>query len=335
MADELPASAFDYDLPEEAIGQIPTEPRDAARLLVDHIDRPGHHTVADLPNLLRPDDLLVVNDTRVLPARLHLHKVTGGAVEVLLLEPTGRHQEWQALVRPGKRLKPGTRLVFDGAEVVEVTAVLEDGRRIVTVLDDGLMDRMGEMPLPPYITEPLVDPDRYQTVFANQPGSVAAPTAGLHLTDAVFDGLQRKGIEVARVDLRVGLGTFRPIATEVVDDHVMHAESYRIDPDVWDRVTSAKRVVAVGTTVVRTLESAAASGSLSGSSELFIKRGFPWREVDVLLTNFHVPRSSLLVLVDAFVGPRWRDLYAEALAEGYRFLSFGDAMLLERRTLES
>ncbi len=337
----LATAEFDYDLPEAAIGQVPAEPRDSARLLVDRGPGadPEQRTVADLAHLLEPGDLLVVNDTRVLPARLHLRKSTGGAVEVLLLEPTGRPHEWQALVRPGKRLRVGTELFLpnptesDRAKAPPVAAIvgeLPDGRRLVQILADDLLTTSGEVPLPPYITEPLADPERYQTVFAREPGSVAAPTAGLHLTEAVFAGLAERGIEVARVELRVGLGTFRPVATDNVDDHVMHRETYRIEPDTWRRIREAKRVVAVGTTVVRTLESAAALDQLEGGTELFIRRGFRWQVVDVLLTNFHVPRSSLLVLVDAFVGPRWKDLYAHALAEGFRFLSFGDAMLLFR-----
>ena len=337
---DLPLSTaeFDYELPHAAIGQIPAEPRDSAQLLVDRGPGrdPEQRTVAELADLLDPGDLLVVNDTRVLPARLHLRKSTGGSVEVLLLEPTGRPQEWQALVR----LRVGTDLFLphpsvsatDSAATPVATVVgeLPDGRRLVTMLVDDLLALNGEVPLPPYINEPLVDPERYQTVFAREPGSVAAPTAGLHLTEAVFADLAERGIEVARIELRVGLGTFRPVATDNVQDHVMHQETYRVDPDTWRRIREAKRVVAVGTTVVRTLESAAALDQLDGRTELFIRRGFRWQIVDVLLTNFHVPRSSLLVLVDAFVGPRWKDLYAHALAEGFRFLSFGDAMLLFR-----
>lgn len=323
------AEAFDYDLPAEAIGQVPVEPRDAARLLVDG-DPIRHLTVADLPEQLRDGDLVVVNDTRVLPARFHLHKATGGAVEVLLLEPTGKHHEWRALVRPGKRLRVGTVLELDGDPVIEVVDQLEDGRRVVRILADDLLETAGEVPLPPYITEPLEDPERYQTVYANDPGSVAAPTAGLHLTSAVLSELHARDIGLATVDLRVGLGTFRPISTDSVLDHAMHHETYRVTAETWDRVRSARRVVAIGTTTVRTLESVAITGRLEGSTDLFIHRGFDWKVVDVMLTNFHVPRSSLLVMIDAFVGPRWRELYRTALAENYRFLSFGDAMLLHR-----
>ncbi len=337
---------FDYDLPDDAIGQTPAEPRDSARLL-DARDPAAiaHHTVADLPDLLDEGDLVVVNDTRVLPARFHLRKQTGGAVEVLLLEPTGQHHRWRALVKPGKRLRPGVVLELDGTPAIEVIDGLDDGRRVVELLADDLLEAAGEVPLPPYIHEPLADPERYQTVYAQDPGSVAAPTAGLHLTDRVLADLEAKGVGLERVELRVGLGTFRPISTDRVEDHHMHTERYRVTEAAWERIQATRsaggRIVAIGTTTVRTLESAAATGQLEGDTELFIHRGFDWRVVDVLLTNFHVPRSSLLVMIDAFVGdssaasdssarPAWRDVYATALAEGYRFLSFGDAMLLAR-----
>lgn len=330
---KLPTARFDYHLPSGAIGQVPVEPRDSARLLVDRGagQTPDDRRVVDLPELLLPGDLVVVNDTRVRPARLHLVKQTGGAVEVLLLEPTGRHREWQALVRPGKRVRVGAELLLavGGAPVLRVIGDLQDGRRLVELLADDLAEQWGEVPLPPYITTPLADPQRYQTVFAREPGSVAAPTAGLHLTERVLAGLEANGIGVARVELQIGLGTFRPVSAEFVDDHVMHRERYRIDPETWARINEATRVVAIGTTVVRTLESAARSNSLEGSTELFIRRGFDFQVVDALLTNFHAPRSSLLVLLDAFIGSHWKDLYARALADGYRFLSFGDAMLVQ------
>lgn len=328
---------FDYELPQAAIAQTPIEPRHAARMLVD-LDPAGaveHRTVADLARVLQPGDVLVVNNTKVLAARLNLFKPTGGAVEVLLLEPTGNGDEWQALVRPGRRVADGTKLEFDGRPVVEVGRPVGDGRRLVTI-DSAVIDDHGEIPLPPYITEPLADPDRYQTVFADRVGSVAAPTAGLHLSDHVLKRLADLGVVVETIELFVGLGTFRPISTELIDEHEMHDERYQVDPATWDRLLAARsrgaRLVAVGTTVVRTLEAAAITGDLEGSTDLFIRRGHQWRMVDLLLTNFHVPRSSLLVLVDAFVGDRWRDLYATALAEGYRFLSFGDCMLVARRT---
>ena len=341
----MDAADLDYDLPPTAIAQHPIEPRDAARLLVDR--GPGraadHRTVADLPDLLAPGDLLVVNDTRVIPARLHLRKDTGGAVEVLLLErrPEGH---WEALVKPSRRVAVGTVLHPAGGHdeadlAVEVGEVLgEDGRRRVVVhggTDDDLavLATVGEIPLPPYIHEPLADPERYQTVYADRPGSVAAPTAGLHLTDAVLERASERGVGLARVELVVGLGTFRPIATDRVEDHPMHAERYRIPAAAQAAITETRSaggsVVAVGTTVVRALESWAATGEPEAATSLFIHGDRPFALVDRLLTNFHVPRSSLLALVQAFVGPRWRDLYAEALADGYRFLSFGDAMLLD------
>jgi S-adenosylmethionine:tRNA ribosyltransferase-isomerase len=340
---------FDYDLPETAIAQHPAEPRDAARLLVDRGPGRGvsHRTVADLPGLVRPDDVVVVNTTRVLPARLILHKATGGEVEVLLLErtPSGL---WEALVRPGRRVRSGT--VLDAGPDLEVRVGGDgpgDGTRLVELRvaggpasvpeDDELavLDRYGIVPLPPYITAPLDDPERYQTVFADHPGSVAAPTAGLHLTPAVLARCRAAGARVEPVELVVGMGTFRPMSAPKVEDHHMHAERYTVPAETLDacREASARggRVVAVGTTSVRALESAALSGQLDGRTELFVHRPWTWRVVDALVTNFHLPRSSLLVLVDAFIGPRWRDLYATALAEGYRFLSFGDAMWLERR----
>lgn len=326
------ADDLDYDLPEEAIAQIPVEPRSAARLLVD-LGSGGvqHRRVEDLPDLLEPGDLVVVNDTRVRAARLQLRKVSGGAAEVLLLEPTGLPGQWQALVRPGRRLAPGTQLWHEDTPAVVVgEAVGDDGRRLVTLVDDEAAAAAATVPLPPYIHQPLADPERYQTVFARREASVAAPTAGLHLTEELLDRLERAAVGLARVELEVGLGTFRPVTVEDLDDHVMHRERYRIDPGTWERIAQAPRVVAVGTTVVRTLETAAATGRLDGHSELFIRPGFEWQVVDRLLTNFHVPRSTLLALVEAFVGPRWRLLYDEALTSGYRFLSFGDAMLLTR-----
>jgi S-adenosylmethionine:tRNA ribosyltransferase-isomerase len=329
-------SELDYELPPDAIAQTPMEPRDAARLLVDRgpTIAPQHRHVSDLADLLDPGDLLVLNDTRVIPARLHLHKRTGGAVEVLLLErrPDGT---WEALVKPSKRVAHGTRLTIDrqpGA-TVEVMGILSEGRRLVRLegIDDEHLDEVGEVPLPPYIHEALVDPERYQTVYADRPGSVAAPTAGLHLTDALLDRCRAKGVVVARVELVVGLGTFRPLMTDRVEDHPMHAERYRIPESAQEQIAAHHgQVVAVGTTVVRALESWAATGETEAATSLFIHGDRPFAVVDRLLTNFHVPRSSLLAMIQAFVGPRWRDLYATALTDGYRFLSFGDAMLLDR-----
>ena len=336
---------FDYDLPESAIAQTPVEPRDRARLLVDRGQGqpPEHRTVADLPALVRPGDVLVVNTSRVLPARLRLRKPTGGAVEVLLLErlATGG---WEALVRPSRRVAPGTELAAGDGLVVRVGgAGPADGTRLVELrmppgADElAVLGRHGTVPLPPYIRAPLADPERYQTVFAEHPGSVAAPTAGLHLTPAVLDACRAAGARVETVDLAVGMGTFRPMTGRKVEDHHMHAERYRVPERTLAACDTAGagpvkgRVVAVGTTTVRALESAMLSGEPEGRTELFIRRPWRWHTVDVLVTNFHLPRSSLLALVDAFIGPRWRDLYDEALATGYRFLSFGDAMWVERR----
>ena len=331
----------DYLLPEAAIAQSPIEPRDAARLLVavDPDRSPEHRHVHDLPQLLGPGDLLVVNNSRVLPARLRLVKATGGQAEVLLLEPDLTVPgTWQALVRPGRRLPPGALLYpppATGEAAVEVGERLDGGRRRVRLLGpdpEAFLQRVGTIPLPPYIHRPLNDPERYQTVYAEHPGSVAAPTAGLHLTTALLDACRAAGAEVATVDLAVGLGTFRPVSTAKAEDHVMHAERYRVSADTLAACRDARRVVAVGTTTVRALESAAATGVLEGHSELFIHGDYPFAVVDVLLTNFHQPRSTLLLLLEAFCGPRWRELYADALAADYRFLSFGDAMLVARDT---
>jgi S-adenosylmethionine:tRNA ribosyltransferase-isomerase len=334
----METASFDYDLPEEAIAQVPIEPRDQARLLVDRGPNqpPDHRHVVDLPSLIEPGDVVVVNTTRVLPARLHLRKPTGGAVEVLLLErhPTGG---WDALVRPSKRVHPGTVLAAGDDLAVEFgESGREDGTREVQLRiqqdadERTVLARHGVVPLPPYITTPLADPERYQTVFADNPESVAAPTAGLHLTPAVLEACRAAGARIEPVELAVGLGTFRPIQADKVEEHHMHAERYRVPEQTLDACRAAKRVVAVGTTATRALESAAETGQMEGRTELFIHRPYAWQVVDVLLTNFHLPRSSLLVLVDAFVGGRWVDLYKTAIADGYRFLSFGDAMLLQR-----
>lgn len=330
-----------YDLPENAIAQHPIEPRDAARLLVAARNRaPEHRVVRDLPTLLGPGDVLVVNDTKVLPARLHLHKSSGGAVEVLLLSPRdGAHRSWEALVRPGKRVPAGTALVdSSGVVVVEVGEQLsDDGIRDVTIVGatsaaeaERIVGDVGVMPLPPYIHAGLEDPDRYQTVYARVAGSVAAPTAGLHFTDTVLQACRAAGAVIAPVTLDVGLGTFRPMATDRVEDHVMHEERYVVPDATRDAVDAASRVIAVGTTALRTLESWAATGEAEGSTNLFIYGDYSFKVVDRLLTNFHLPGSSLLALLDAFTAGAWRSLYRLAMDDGYRFLSFGDAMLVDR-----
>ena len=333
---------FDYVLPSDVVAQTPAEPRDAARLLIDRgpTEEPLHRRVSDLTELLGPGDLLVVNETKVIPARLLLKKETGGAAEVLLLEPDGVGG-WIALVKPGRRLRPGTvlRSERDVNVVVRVGDGLPDGRRTVTVEAAGrpilgpenadLLTVAGEAPLPPYIRAGHTDADRYQTVYAATPGSVAAPTAGLHFTPDLLARLEERGVRRATVDLVVGLDTFRPVMVDDPDDHVMHSERYSVPEATWQACLAADRVVAVGTTTVRSLESAARFG-LTGRTDLFLRRGSTFEVVDAMITNFHLPRSTLLLMIDAFVGPRWRDLYTSAMADGYRFLSFGDAMFLQR-----
>jgi len=334
---------FDYDLPPAAIAQRAAEPRDAARLLVDRGLRrpPEHRHVRDLPELLAPGDLVVVNDSRVLPARLRLHRTTGGAVEVLLLEPLDEsHRDWECLVRPARRVRPGEALLDGRGEALLLLGHRTESGDTFTarVAGDGdpleVLVAAGEVPLPPYITEPLGDPERYQTVYARRPGSAAAPTAGLHFTPALIHRLSERGVGFGRVELVVGLDTFQPVTEADPASHRIHSERYRVPAETLDACRAAHgrggRVVAIGTTSVRALESAAASGQREGRTRLFIHRPYDWQLVDVLLTNFHLPRTTLLMLIDAFVGPRWRALYATALAAGYRFLSFGDAMLLER-----
>ena len=325
-----------YHLPPEAIAQQPLAERDAARLLVDDGSQISHSQVVHLPSLLEPSDLVVVNNTRVLRARLPLRRASGGAVEVLLLEQVDQRR-WQALVRPSRKLSEG-EVVFNERLSVTIGEVLEQGRRIVTpnvgkaqLLE--LLDEVGLVPLPPYIESQIKDPERYQTVFAKRPLSAAAPTAGLHLSHEVLAQLAAKGVRVATVELAIGLDTFRPLAVERLDDHVMHSEWYSIPDASKELIEAAKRVVAVGTTTTRALEAWGSGGPSEGRTDLFIRRGFEWSLVDVMLTNFHLPESTLLCMIDAFIGDRWRDLYTEALAMGYRFLSFGDAMLITRRSL--
>jgi S-adenosylmethionine:tRNA ribosyltransferase-isomerase len=304
--------------------------------------QPEHRHVSDLVDLLGDGDLLVVNDSKVIPARLRLQRSTGGAAEVLLLEPVDSDRRtWEALVRPGKKLKIGEQLfaadagAMGGRAVVEIGARTEAGDTFhVTLLGEGdpleLLAAQGDMPLPPYITEPLSDAGRYQTVYASEPGSAAAPTAGLHFTAELLASIEAMGVSIARVELVVGLDTFQPMSAPDPRDHTIHSERYRVAPEVLEACRAAKRVIAVGTTATRALESAATFDRLDGRTRLFIHRGYEWKLVDLLMTNFHLPRTTLLMMIDAFVGPRWRRLYAEALAGDYRFLSFGDAMLLDR-----
>jgi len=319
--------AYHYELPREAIARTPAEPRSSARLLVALDEEVRHRHVWDLPELLQPGDLVVVNDSRVIPARLHAHRSTGAQVEILLLG--ARDEGFEALVKPNRRIREGERLLVDGVEAIEVglEARASGPTRIVRLLDDTVLSR-GEIPLPPYLAGVTLDPERYQTVYARNPGSVAAPTAGLHLDERLLAGLRRRGIEVAAVELHVGLDTFAPVREDRMVEHRIHGERYFVSEDVHAKVVRARRVVAIGTTVVRTLETVAATGRREGVSELFITPGYEFRAVDVVLTNFHVPSSTLVALVAAAIGERWRALYELALAEGYRFLSLGDAMLI-------
>ena len=330
-------SDIDYELPDGLIAQTPIEPRDSARLLVDRGSAaPRDAVVHELPQHLREGDVLVVNDTKVVPARLHLARSTGGAVEVLLLEPLDdAHREWDALIRPGRKMKPGEVLFApDNSQVVEVQGrgAKGDTFRVSFMHDDpmSLVARLGEMPLPPYITRRLKDSSRYQTVYAREAKSAAAPTAGLHFTPELLAKVRQMGIPIVNVELVVGLDTFAPVTTDDPRDHLIHTESYHVPSATLEAVESAKRVVAVGTTATRALESVGVTGKLSGRTNLFITPGFTFTHVDVLMTNFHMPRTTLLLMISAFVGERWRRLYEHAIAQEYRFLSFGDAMLLDR-----
>jgi S-adenosylmethionine:tRNA ribosyltransferase-isomerase len=312
----MESSLLDYELPRGLIAKRPVEPRDASRLLVYRREERAveHHAFSELPELLRAE-LVVVNDTRVVPARLRLQRGSGGAVEVLLVERLGGDGEWEALVKPSRRVRAGERI-----GPVELLESLGDGRWRLRL--EGEPD--GESPLPPYITERLDDPERYQTVYADEAGSAAAPTAGLHFTPELI-----ARIDPARVTLHVGLDTFRPVTAGTLEAHELHGERYSVEPEVWERIAAAERVLAVGTTTVRVLESAARGDGLSGRTSLFITPGFRFRRVDALLTNFHLPRTTLLALVMALVGvEETRELYRLAIADGYRFYSFGDAMLV-------
>ena len=332
---------YDYDLPESRIAQTPVEPRDSARLLVDHRARIEHTIVRELPRFLEPGDVMVVNDTRVLPARLHVQRSSGGRVELLLLEALSDDRaRWEAMIRPGGRLKAGEVLhdregspvvTFDGRSRNDDTfdITLHPSESHGESVDD-LLERLGEVPLPPYITTRLDEPTRYQTVYARRAASAAAPTAGLHFTPELLAAIEALGVEILRVELIVGRDTFTPISTDDPTQHRMHSEWYSVQPDVLERCLAAQRVLAIGTTSVRSLESAATTERLEGRTNLFIRQGYEWKVVDRLMTNFHLPRTTLLLMIDAFVGPRWRHLYDEALRNEYRFLSFGDAMLLSR-----
>ena len=335
-------SDFDYDLPSEFIAQRPIEPRDHARLLVLRRTDGSweHRRFFELPDLLRPGDLLVANDSRVIPARLHTRKSTGGAVELLLLR-RAESGWWLALARPSRRLRPGSVLSVEGggrSYAIELGARRDDGLFEVRLENEGLIAACGEAPLPPYIHEPLADSERYQTVYSREEGSAAAPTAGLHFTPGLMERLAERGVELAYVTLHVGLDTFRPVEADDPREHHIHTEYAVLPPETAQAIARARergsRVVAVGTTSVRTLESAAgarggAVEAYRGNTGLMILPGHEFRAVDAMVTNFHLPRSTLLMLVSAFAGKGLIDAaYAEAVRERYRFYSFGDAMLL-------
>jgi len=340
-------SSYDYLLPDGYIAQNPAEPRDHSKLLVIS-DSVEHRHFYNLDEILKPGDLLVLNNTKVIPARLYGHKTTGSKVEVLLLEERS-HNCWLALVKPGRKLQPGAIIHFtsnqgivgglsavvtdrddtSGGRILEFT--VENGRSLLEVVDD-----YGHMPLPPYITQSTAQDDRYQTVYAETLGAAAAPTAGLHFTPELLNRLAEKGIDRAFVTLHVGIGTFRPVESEDITQHEMHGEWIEVSSETVDKVQQTKarggRVFAVGTTSVRSLEGAASSGSLQpycGKTNMFIYPGYEWRVVDGLITNFHLPKSSLMMMVSALIGrSRLLAVYAEAIQKDYRFFSFGDAMLI-------
>ena len=326
-------SDLDYELPDALIAQSPAEPRDASRLMIvdAHLGTIEHRTFRDLPLFLRPGDALVLNETKVLPARLKARKPTGGAVELLFLRDLGPDHDnaWEVLARPAKRLRPGLRLLAGDAKL-DLAEDLGEGRWSVSAPDiPFLLERHGRMPLPPYIEATEEAEARYQTVYAREPGSAAAPTAGFHFTEGVLDQAERAGATVARVTLHVGTGTFLPVRTERLEDHRMHAERYNVPEAATRAIEGAGRVVAAGTTVARTLETWASTGEMSGESRLFVYPGYRWRAVDALLTNFHLPRSTLLAMVMSFGGEDLvREAYRVAVEERYRFYSFGDAMLV-------
>jgi S-adenosylmethionine:tRNA ribosyltransferase-isomerase len=334
---------FDYDLPAERIAQSPARPRDSSRLMI--LERASgrltHRVFRDLPEFLRPRDVLVINETRVIPARLHARKLpTGGRVEVLLLREHGR-QTWETLVG-GKGLRAGLRLRIEGGPEAEILDDLGVGRRLVRFDEpiSPVLDAIGEMPLPPYIHTKPQEPSDYQTVFAREPGSAAAPTAGLHFTPALLERIQDRGARIVRLTLHIGLDTFAPVVEADPGEHRIHTEWCRLAPDAAAEVNGCRReggrVIAVGTTAVRTLESAArraapreAVAALEGPTDLYILPGHEFRAVDAMVTNFHLPRSTLLMLVSAFAGrERVLQAYEEAKRAGYRFYSFGDAMLI-------
>lgn len=340
----MKTSDFYYDLPKELIAQDPLEDRSSSRLMVLHrkTGRLEHRHFSDIVEYLRPGDCLVRNNTKVIPARLYgAREDTGGAVELLLLKRK-ENDIWETLVKPGKKARPGAKISFGGGKLHgEIVEVLEDGNRLIQFHYDGIfeeiLDELGQMPLPPYITHKLQDKNRYQTVYAKYEGSAAAPTAGLHFTEDLFARLEEKGIIIANVTLHVGLGTFRPVKVEDVAEHHMHSEFYHVEPQEAEKINQAKknggRIVCVGTTSCRTIESAAdENGQVrpgAQDTDIFIYPGYNFKVLDVLITNFHLPESTLLMLVSALAGKETvMKAYEEAVRERYRFFSFGDAMII-------
>lgn len=335
---------FNYDLPEELIAQDPLEDRSSSRLMVLHKDtgRIEHKIFRDIIDYLNPGDCLVINDTKVIPARLMgIKEDTGAAIEVLLLKRNA-DDVWECLVKPGKKARTGARIVFgEGLLVGEIVDVIEDGNRMIKFHYEGIfeeiLDKLGQMPLPPYITHKLQDKNRYQTVYAKNEGSAAAPTAGLHFTKELLEKIKEKGVNVVSITLHVGLGTFRPVKVDKIDEHRMHTETFNISKEAADTINRTRaaggRVIAVGTTSCRTLESAAADdGTIparSGDTDIFIYPGYKFKAIDCLITNFHLPESTLIMLVSALAGrDNIMNAYETAVKERYRFFSFGDAMFI-------
>ncbi len=335
---------FNYDLPEELIAQDPLEDRSSSRLMVLHKDtgRIEHKIFRDIIDYLNPGDCLVINDTKVIPARLMgIKEDTGAAIEVLLLKRNA-DDVWECLVKPGKKARTGARIVFgEGLLVGEIVDVIEDGNRMIKFHYEGIfeeiLDKLGQMPLPPYITHKLQDKNRYQTVYARNEGSAAAPTAGLHFTKELLERIKEKGVNVVSITLHVGLGTFRPVKVDKIEEHHMHTETFNISKEAADTINRTRaaggRVIAVGTTSCRTLESAAADdGTIparSGDTDIFIYPGYKFKAIDCLITNFHLPESTLIMLVSALAGrDNIMNAYETAVKERYRFFSFGDAMFI-------
>lgn len=335
---------FNYDLPEELIAQDPLEDRSSSRLMVLHKDtgRIEHKIFRNIIDYLNPGDCLVINDTKVIPARLMgIKEDTGATIEVLLLKRNA-DDVWECLVKPGKKARTGARIVFgEGLLVGEIVDVIEDGNRMIKFHYEGIfeeiLDKLGQMPLPPYITHKLQDKNRYQTVYARNEGSAAAPTAGLHFTKELLEKIKEKGVNVVSITLHVGLGTFRPVKVDKIEEHHMHTETFNISKEAADTINRTRaaggRVIAVGTTSCRTLESAAADdGTIparSGDTDIFIYPGYKFKAIDCLITNFHLPESTLIMLVSAFAGrDNIMNAYETAVKERYRFFSFGDAMFI-------